>query len=199
MSFFKGFFKRKQNNDAADPTKGESIEGDGSFVVIDGENVPLTELLRIGTEPAKPADQMQELSNESEIEHEGQKHKVGDLIEKYRQYKASQMQNAETPEQKAEREKKEADEKAKKENEEKELAIKKENEDKAKADDEAKKKEDEEKAAKQNEKKRDIRYFKHLNSLREEGDELKEKGVALVNTLQDKLSRGADRYGKKKS
>lgn len=113
---------------------------------------------------------------------------IKDLESKMGEFENS---SEETPEEKAAREAKENETP-----EEKELRIKKENE-KAEADKAEKEKADAEAKAKENSKgaKKDIKFFKKLNSLKDSATEIRENGI---DTLKDKIARGKMKYGSKK-
>lgn len=219
-----GWFKKKQNSvddeakkkaqadaalkaqEAAKEMKenGEQVNLAEQMVDVGGEQVSLADLIKTyQAEQAEKAIMAQNevveetMSPEEEIADEsGNVYKLGDLVNSYTARKNAEADAAA----KAEADKKAADAAAKgKENEtdeEKELRIKKENE-KAEAEKAEKEKADAEAKAKENSKgaKKDIKFFKKLNSLKDSATEIRENGI---ETLKDKIARGKQKYGSKK-
>ena len=211
-------------------TKFNAVE---SMMDIDGEQVSVKNLIDGHKQSLAEAEekkkleaaQFEEVSMDNEVaDSEGNKFKIGDLIESHRNRTAAKK-NAAEDEEKAKKEK-EAKEKenatkcncdakegkhnsecpakekekenAEESDEEKELKIKKQNE-KDEADKAAKEKEEADKKAKENAKGGDkLRFFKKLNTLRDEAEGKKEVAVRSIGTMSDRLARGKAKFGAKK-
>lgn len=181
--------------DPNDPTK-QKWNAESVFVQIENEYVPLTELAK----HAKQNEFEPIESVENEIEINGAKHNIADLVANYKASKSSKNEDKEE-EKKENKDKEEMEEKEeeKKENEDKE--EEKENaddkEDKSKAEQEKEEeriKENEEKEKKEDKKnaKKDLQHFVKLNTLRENG--MDQVGLT-IDTQHSRVERGVNRYG----
>jgi len=219
FAFLKKILKNAKGEEEAVESKFNAIS---SLMDVDGEKVPVSEL--IATHEASLAEiaKQEELKNQEAEEEvlmentvktaEGKEYKIGDLIASHRN-KMTAKKNAAEEEEKAKKEKeakenseKEAKEKAEKEAkensetpEEKELKIKKQNEKEA-SDKAAAEAAEAERKKKENSKPADkMRFFKHLNSLREEAQVKKENAVKSIGTMSDRIAKGKARFGSKNS
>ena len=207
-------------------TKFNAVE---SMMDIDGEQVSVKNLIDGHKQSLAEAEekkkleaaQFEEVSMDNEVaDSEGNKYKIGDMIESHRNRTAAKKNVSEDEEKAAkEKEAKEkenstkcnceakegkhnsecpAKEKEGKENAEEsdeELKIKKQNE---KDEAEKKEKEEAEKKAKENAKGDKLRFFKKLNTLRDEAEGKKEVAVRSIGTMSDRLARGKAKFGAKK-
>lgn len=195
----------------------------GLVVKIGEELIPLENILQKTNSKVAPM----EIASDQEIEMEdGSKVKVADLVTKYNEVKEKEVENAakmcsscgepvhegacnEEKKKSWEDKKKneaedlekknaeEGEEKEKKENEDEELK-KKEEEEKKNAEEKEKKdaEEKEKEELKIKEQKKNAAHFVKLNSLKNANGHFEVGG--MVDTLQDRVSRGADRYTLKK-
>ena len=173
--------------DPKDPTK-QKWNAEGLFVKIENEMIPLSELAKYADSKENEYVAVESVENEMEIN--GVIHNVSDLIENFKAKKSAKKNEEEKEEDKkenAEKEEKKEEEKkeAKKNEEEKEEKEEKKEE---KDNDEQEK---EEETIKRNAKK-DVKHFVKLNNLRQEGSD---GSMVVIDTMYNRIERGADRYG----
>lgn len=188
---------RKENQkagaevDPKDPTK-QKWNGDNLFVQVENEYVPLSELAK----HAKVKNEFVELQSvENDIEVNGVVHNVAELVENYKASKSK----ANADEDKDKDKEKEKDNGKKNEDDDKEKEkIEKENsddKDKEKENAEGDDKDKEKEGSKKNDKeptKKDVKHFVSLQNARENG--LAVTSVS-IDTMINRVERGASRYG----
>lgn len=76
------WFKNKKKND-----EGEEIDITKAVVDVDGEKVPVSELIKYKKAEEAEEKKMTELGLNDEIEHDGGRHKIADMVDGYRKAK----------------------------------------------------------------------------------------------------------------
>lgn len=175
---FKLFRPKKDNAKEKEAIELNAAE---TLVEIDGEKVSLQTILN--SRSGATIEDGETLAMDSEIEVDGQKTTLEALVT---EFKANKKKNEKKDEDDKDNEKEDDDEKDN---------AKDEEDDKDNAKDEE---EDEAKPKKPNAKTRDVKFFRKLNSQRDNAPAAGEKPNG-VDTLHNRLARGAERYGSKKS
>lgn len=200
MFGFKGKKNAQESVDPKDPAK-EKFNAAEAFVMIDNEKVSIETLLNSAEEKEEPKKENM-LSVEDVIEFNGKEINIADLVAKYQSNRQSDKKKADDGCDKKKDDDKKNEAIGKDNPEPQEVVDKAKQADKKMADDGKKKKDDgkaeEEEEAEEKDgkkKKNDVKFFKRLNSMKDGGE------VALavaVDTLSNKIERGADKYGSNK-
>jgi len=198
MDIMKKLFGNKK---AVAPKKEEKVNAKSAFVQIGKEKVLVSDLLALRNalmnaeeeEVAKKTEEMSKINTEDSIMVNGEEVAVQDLVNAYNEMK---KQNAEKEEKENKEEEAPEEKEAAKDGEELEKEHL-EKDEKVHAKEEVKEDEKPEETLDKDKgkaNKKDIKFFKKLNSLRDEATVENSKG-AEPDTLVRRVNRGQERYG----